>query len=144
MGVHRRVLLDVCIRSRHIGFRLVVVVVGHEVLNGVARKELPKLPVKLRRERLVGGQYKRRALDVLDDLGHGESLAGTGHPKQGLMRQPGFQAVHQAGDGGGLIARRSVIRYDLEIGYALHGASLRHRATKRPTEYRLNRFVTGD
>ena len=45
MVVDRRVFLDKGIRGRHIGFWLVVVVVGHEVLDRIVRKKLAELAV---------------------------------------------------------------------------------------------------
>ncbi len=41
--VDDRLLLDVGVRGRHEGFRLIVVVVADEELDGVVRKELPEL-----------------------------------------------------------------------------------------------------
>ena len=46
--VHRSVFINESIGRRDIGFWLVVVVVRHEVLNGVIREELFEFPVQLR------------------------------------------------------------------------------------------------
>jgi hypothetical protein len=51
--VDRRVLLDVEVLRRDVGLRLVVVVVGDEVLDGRLGEELPELVAELRRQRLV-------------------------------------------------------------------------------------------
>ena len=51
--IDRHVLFDIRIRMHDIGFGLIVIVVGNEKLNGVVRKEMLKLRVELRRQRLV-------------------------------------------------------------------------------------------
>ena len=60
--VHRRLLLDVGVGARHVGFGLVVVVVGDEVLDRVVGEEALELAVQLRGERLVGREHQGRAL----------------------------------------------------------------------------------
>ena len=57
--VDRRVLFDVHVGRRDIGLRLVVVVVGDEVLDSVVREEFAHLAVELRRQRLVGCKHQR-------------------------------------------------------------------------------------
>src|SRR6266849_3206149 len=52
--VDRGFLLDIGVGARHIGFRLVVVVIGDEILHRVVGKEAPELAVELRRQGLVG------------------------------------------------------------------------------------------
>jgi hypothetical protein len=51
--IDRRVLLDVGVGRGDVGFGLVVVVVGDEVLDGVLGKELLELGVELGRQGLV-------------------------------------------------------------------------------------------
>ena len=58
--VDDRFLLDVRVGGRHVGFRLVVVVVADEELDGVVREEAPELLVELRRQRLVVDHHERR------------------------------------------------------------------------------------
>ena len=72
--VDRGVFLDVKILLGDIGFRLVVVVVTDEIVDGVAREELSEFGVQLRSERLVVAQDQRRPLDLLDDVGHRKCL----------------------------------------------------------------------
>jgi hypothetical protein len=55
------VFLDVRVRRRDVRLGLVVVVVGHEVANGVLGEERAKLVVELSGQRLVRGEYERRA-----------------------------------------------------------------------------------
>ena len=83
--VNLALFFDVGVRPRHIGFGLVVVVVGHEIFDGVVGEEPFELPIKLRRERLVRSEDNRRALRFLDHLGHGECLTRTRRPQQHLI-----------------------------------------------------------
>ena len=118
--VDRRVLLDVGVRRRYIGFRLVVVVVRDEVLDGSPREELPHLAVELRRQRLVRGQDQGRPPDALDDLRHRERLSRASDAEQRLVRKPGLDALDQLLDGSRLIAGRGEIRDDGQ-GSGTHG-----------------------
>ncbi len=63
--VHRGFLLDVGVGARHIGFGLVVVVVGDEILDRVVGEEALELAVELGGERLVGREDQRRALGAV-------------------------------------------------------------------------------
>ena len=108
--VPARFLLDVGVGPRHVGFRLVVVVVGDEVLDGVVRKEAPEFAVELCREGLVGRQHQRRTSHALDHLGHGIGLAGSGDAEQHLVALPGHESVHEFPDRIRLIPRRLEIR----------------------------------
>ncbi len=120
--IHRGVLLDEGIRRRHIGFRLVIVVIGDEVLHRVVREELPELTVELRRQRLVVRHDHGRALHLLDHLGHGERLAGTGNAQQRLVHQAVMDALDQGFDRPGLVPRRLEIR-----GHPERQVVFRHR-----------------
>ena len=73
--VDRRVLLDIRVAPRNVGFRLVVVVVADEVTDGVVGKQLFELVVELSREGFVGGHDQRRPVHLGDDVRHGKSLA---------------------------------------------------------------------
>ena len=66
--VDERVLLDVDVALRDVGFGLVVVVIADEVVDGVAREEAAELLVELGRQRLVVGQDQRRLADLRDDV----------------------------------------------------------------------------
>ena len=76
--VDRAFLLDEGVGARDVGFRLVIVVVGDEILDRVLGKELLELRIELGGQRLVGRQDKRGPLRLLDHLGHREGLARTG------------------------------------------------------------------
>ena len=85
VGVDRGVLLDVGVRGGHIGFRLVVVVVGDEVLHRVVGKELAELPVKLGGQGFVRRQHQRRPIHRGHHVGDSEGLAGAGDAEQRLV-----------------------------------------------------------
>lgn len=79
--IDRRVLLDIGIRLWHVGFRLIIVVVRHEVVHRVVWEQLAQLATKLGSQRLVVGDDECGALDLLDDAGNGERLAGSRRPQ---------------------------------------------------------------
>jgi hypothetical protein len=54
-------------------------------------------------------------LDLLDDLGHGEGLAGAGDAEQDLVLVSGVEAGDELGDGAGLVALRLVVGDELEV-----------------------------
>ena len=83
--VHRGILFDIGVGARDIGFRLVVVVIGNEILHRVLGEEVLHLGVELGGQRFVGRQDQRRALHDLDHLGHGEGLARAGDAEQHLV-----------------------------------------------------------
>ena len=80
--VDGRVLLDVEIRLRDVRLRLVVVVVGDEVLDRVLRQELAELVAELRGQRLVVRDHERGLLYLLGDPRHRGRLAGARRPEQ--------------------------------------------------------------
>ena len=75
MIIDRSIFLNKRIRRRHIGFRLIVVVVGNEILYRVIREKRLELTVKLGSKGLVRGHHYGRALLLFDDVGHGEGFA---------------------------------------------------------------------
>ena len=117
--VDRGLLLDEGVRARHVGFRLVVVVVGDEILDGVVGEEGLELAVELGGEGLVGGQDQGRALGALDDVGGGEGLARAGDAEQDLGLVVVGNAGDEVGDGGRLVALRHVVGGEAEGDAAL-------------------------
>ena len=83
--VDRGIFLDIGVGARDIGFRLVVIVIGDEILHRVFGEEVLHLGIELRRQRLVRREDQGRALHRLDDLRHGEGLARTGDAEQNLI-----------------------------------------------------------
>jgi hypothetical protein len=98
-------LLDVGVRARDVGLRLVVVVVGDEILHRVVGEERLELAVELGGERLVGGENEGRALGVGDHLRHREGFSRPGDPQKHLVALLAADAVHELGDGRRLVAR---------------------------------------
>ncbi len=107
-------LLNEGVGPRHVGFGLVVVVIGDEVFHRVVGKEVLELTIKLRGERLVVGEHHRRALGALDDLRHGVGLARAGDAEQNLGLVLIVDSLDQVGDGGGLVALGLVVGLQLE------------------------------
>ena len=110
-------LLDVGVAAGDVSLRRVVVVVGDEILHRVFGEEALELAIKLRGQRLVGGEDEGRALGGLDHLGDREGLAGAGDAQEHLVTLQRLDAVDQLPDGGGLVALR------LELGHRLEGAA---------------------
>ena len=98
-----------------VGFGLVVVVVGDEVLDGVVGEEGFELVVELGGEGLVVREDEGGALGLLDDLGHGEGLAGAGDAEEDLIFFAGGEAGDELGDGAGLVALGLVGGGELEV-----------------------------
>ncbi len=55
------------------------------------------------------------ALELLDDLGHGEGFAGAGDAEEDLVFFAGVDAGDQLGDGSGLVALGFVGGRELEV-----------------------------
>ena len=140
--VDRRFLLDVGVGARDVGLGLVVVVVGDEILDRVVREEFLELAIELRGQRLVGGEDQRRALRLLDHLGHGEGLARAGDAEQHLGAVAVADAVDEVVDGGRLVAGRLEIRHHLD-GDAAFGLFRPGRAVRRPELAVLVQRVAG-
>ncbi len=96
--------LDVQVVPRHVGLRLVVIVVGDEIRDGVFREELAELGVELRRQGLVVRHDQGRFLQLLDDRGDREGLAGAGRAQQDLVLESALDAVDKLADGFRLVA----------------------------------------
>ncbi len=137
--VDRAVLLDVGVRARDIGFGLVIVVIGNEILDGVIREERLELAVKLRRQRLIRRQDQRGPLRFLYHLRHCEGLARAGHAQQHLVALPRACRRDQLTDRGWLIAARLELRLDDQRPAAL--ALLRAR---RPVRHEHRHIVAGE
>ena len=101
--VDQGLLLDVGVGGGDVRFRLVVVVVADEVLHRVFGEEIPELLVELGGQRLVVAQDQGGPIDPLDDLGHGEGLAGPGDSQQHLAAPAFPNAPDQLLDGPTLI-----------------------------------------
>ena len=116
--VDRGVLLDVGIGLGNVRLGLVIVVVAHEIIDGVVGKELPELACELGGKRLVGSEHERGHLQALDDLGHGKGLARARNAEKRLVTHAVLDAAHEPIDCLRLVARKLV------GGHALEGVSL--------------------
>ncbi len=92
--VDRGFLLDVEVPGGNVGFGLVVVVITYKIFDRIAGKELLELVVKLGGQGFIVRQDQRRAVGLLNDLGHGEGLARPGHAQQHLVAFPGRKPLH--------------------------------------------------
>ena len=107
-------LLDIGVGARHVGFRLVVVVVADEILDRVVREEALELAIELGGERLVGRENQRRALRPLDHLRHGVGFARAGDAEEHLGALAFLHALHQDLDRLRLVALRLEGRDEVE------------------------------
>ena len=128
--VYGRILLDEKIARGHIGFRLVVVVVGNEVLDGVVREKLAHFAVELRRKCLVGRHHDGWHADARDDVGHRKGLARARHAQQRLCAVPLLQPLGECGN------RRRLVACRREFGMQFKGGmrksqNLRHARAHR-------------
>ena len=98
-------------RCADVGFGLVIVVVGDEILDRVVGEEALELAIELRGQRLVGREDQSRALGRLDHLGHGEGLARAGDAEQHLVALAGANALDQ------LLDRLRLVALRLEFGH---------------------------
>ena len=55
------------------------------------------------------GEDEGGPVGLLDDLGHGEGLAGAGDAEEDLVFVAGGEAAHELGDGAGLVACGGVV-----------------------------------
>ena len=79
MLVDHGIFLDVGVGLGEVGLRLVVVVVAHEVLNGVFGEEALELVEELGGQRFIMGDDKGRPLNGRDDVGHRKGFPRPGH-----------------------------------------------------------------
>ena len=110
-------LLDIQVLFRDVGFRLVVIVVRDEILDGIVREEVFELGVKLGGQGLVVAHHQRGTVDLGHHRRDGEGLAGAGRAQQSLVAVVPAQAVHQPGDGRRLIAGRLEFGYKLKLSH---------------------------
>ncbi len=98
--------------------RLVVVVVGNEVLDSVVGKELAELVGQLGGQGLVRGQHECGLLNPFDGPGDGDRLTRSGYAEQRLITVPAFKSGGKGVDGLRLIASWLEIGYNFESGHS--------------------------
>ena len=114
--VDRHLLVDERVRLLDVRLRLVVVVVGDEVLDGVVREQLAELLVQLGRERLVVGQDESGLIERLGDPRDGVGLPGAGDAEEGLPVGARLEPLHE------LRYRLRLVARGLERGVDAEGA----------------------
>src|SRR5690606_18554158 len=97
----------------------------------VVREEGLELTVELGGERLVGREDERRALRLLDYLGHGEGLAGAGDAKQHLRTFLTVDTFDKVAYRGGLVTGGLELRRHTE-GNAAFRLGRARRAVGHP------------
>ena len=85
--------------------------VGNEIFDRRIRKEFAELAAKLGSQGFVVRKHERRAPYLLNDIGHGECLAGARNPQPRLFFISPVYASHKLFDCFRLVARRLVRRY---------------------------------
>lgn len=104
--VHGRILFNIGIGGGDVRFRLVIIVVAHEIVHRVVREKILEFAGGLRGQRLIRRNDERRPLYLLDDLGHGKGLARSRCAEQDLRPLPFTEPLHQRGHRLRLIAHR--------------------------------------
>ena len=140
--VDRGFLLDIGVGARDVGLRLVVVVIGDEILDRVVREEVPELRIELRGQRLVRRKDDGGALRLLDHLGHGVGLARAGDAEKHLRALVLPGAGHEVGDRRRLVAGGRVVRHHPQRHAAL-GLLRPGRPVRRPDGAVLVQRVAG-
>ncbi len=108
------IFLDVRIGRRNISFRLEIIIVADEIVDGVVREELFEFAGELRRQRLVVGDDERGTVQLRDRLRDGERLARSGRSEQRLVPFAFEHPFDQLFDRARLVALRREFRDDLE------------------------------
>lgn len=78
------------------------------------RKKLFEFLIELACQGLIVHEHQRRLLHPLDDIGHGEGLAGPGDTEQGLMLLPGQDSGRQLLNGLSLITAGGEWSFEFE------------------------------
>ena len=102
--VDRCRLGDISVADRNVSLRLVIIVIGDEVLDSVLGEELAQLVAELRRKRFVVGQHQRRPTRLGDDVGHRERLTRACRSKQRLITLSVVQSLNELINGRRLVA----------------------------------------
>ena len=128
-----RVFFDVEVPRRNVGFRLVIIIVGNKIFDGVVREKSLKLAVELGGKRFVVADDERRTLYALNDFCHRKRFSASGNAFERLVAVAAQKSFRQFFDCLSLIACRLIGRND---------GKLSHNALKLPragTARRLRR-----
>ena len=94
--INGAVLFDINVLTRHIGFRLIIVIVGHEIFHGIVRKKLLELRAKLSGKYLIMGKHERWTVYPSNNVCHSKGLAGTSNAHKGLLSHAAFDTLYQS------------------------------------------------
>ena len=100
---------------RDIRFGLIIIEVRDKILNGIFRKEIPKLSTQLSRQRLIMSQHQSRLLNDLNNPSHSHGLATAGNAKQSLSPITPDNTLAQKLRSSRLIACQTVRRDQLKV-----------------------------
>src|SRR5450759_4350632 len=120
--VDRRILFDVRVGRRDVRFRLVVVVVRDEVLDGIVGEEALQLSVELSSQCLVVREHERRPPEIPDDVRDCHRLSGSGHAEQSLEPVTPFETLCQLSNRSWLVTRGRERRLQIKcrFGHSLY------------------------
>ena len=96
------------VTGRNVCFRLVIIVVGHKIFDGIMWKKLLELAIQLSCQSFVGSQHQCRATGTGDDVGHRKCFAGTGNTQQGLVAVAALNTGDQLFNSQRLVTPRGV------------------------------------
>ncbi len=99
----------------NVGFRLEIIVIADEIFHRILREECLEFLIELGCKSFVVGKNQGGLAYVLNDVCHGERLAGTGYAKQRLELFALLEAVANLGDCLGLVAGGTVLAYQFEV-----------------------------
>ena len=88
------------------------------------------------------GQHQRGPLHLLDDLGHGKGLAGSGNAQQHLLLQPVLDALRQRGNGLRLVPGGLIFRYDFKFRHSGIPSTHQTDFQPRPSYHTRHLFAT--
>ena len=103
----------------NICLRLVVVVVGDKVFNGVIREKLLELRAKLRGKGLVVRQHQRWLLNAFDHLCHCKGFSAAGNAEQRLLLKAQLNSSGKRVYSLGLVAGGSIFADNVKIWHML-------------------------
>ena len=78
--INCRSFFDIRIRVSNIRFRLIVVIIRDKILHGIVWKKRLHLRKNLSSQCFVMGHYQSRAIQILNNIGNGESLSRSSYP----------------------------------------------------------------
>ena len=103
----------------HIGFRLIIIVVGYEILYRIFRKKFFEFTVQLSCQRFIVGNHQCRAVGLRNDVRHRKCFPRTGYPQHNLFWIARIQPVHKLCNSFWLVAGRFIFGYKFKIRHSV-------------------------